>query len=54
MTDHLKTWIPVALALLGATFALYGRLASIEKSIAVIEWRLDYSLGPPPWKQPQP
>lgn len=49
MTDWLKTLIPLALVLIGAAFTLERRLAAIEKSVAVIEWRVDHQVGPAPW-----
>ena len=52
MNERLKTLIPILLAVVGAAYALERRLAAIEKSVAVIEWRVDHQVGPAPWTKP--
>ena len=42
MSEWAKTVTPFILALLGAIFAFYSRVTTIEKSVALIEWRLDH------------
>ena len=43
--DWLKTLLPILLAIAGAYVTLEHRLASIEKSLAVTETRLDFYFG---------
>lgn len=50
--EHIKTWLPVVLALIAGAYALERRLAAIEKSVAVIEWRMNQQHGVPEWERP--
>ena len=58
----MKEWMKILAPIFAALGAVGGagnyalerldtRLSAIEKSVAVIEWRVDERFGPPAWKR---